>query len=324
MYSSGSNSGTDFDQFYHCYPFGTQLIFEGSASQEDVLLLPTFVHGKDTEIDHSGEFLIGFSGLQPPQQLSLLFKMAEGSGDPTLDPPPIHWFYLSEEGWQLFESADIVKDTTNGLLDSGIIRFSIPQEATSNSSLLPGNLYWIKAAVNDNAGAVSRIIDVHAQALTAEFKDQNNDPNFLNEVLPAQTIGKLKNKQSEIKKILQPYASEGGKVAEQDEEYYRRVNERLRHKDRGISVWDYERLVLQQFPSIYKAKCINHSVYGLDKNGKQMNAEFAPGYVTLVVVPDLRNKQAFNPLNPKVSLNLLQYCPNKKIAHGMKIVRFRI
>lgn len=305
MNSSESNSGTNFDQLYHCHPFGTQLVFGGSESQDDVLLLPTFVHGVDTEIDHTGEFLIGLSGLQPPQQLSLLFKMVEGSGDPTLDSPPVHWFYLSEEGWQLFESADIAKDTTNGLLDSGIIRLNMPQVATDDSTLLPGNLHWIKAAVNDNAGAVSRIVNVHAQALTAEFKDEDNDPNFLNEVLSAQTIGKLKDNKSEVKKIKQPYASEGGKVAEQDEEYYRRVNERLRHKDRGINVWDYERLVLQQFPSIYKVKCINHSVYGLEKNGREMNAEFAPGYVTLIVVPDLSNKQAFNPLKPRVSLNVL-------------------
>jgi len=57
---------------------------------------------------------------------------------------------------------------------------------------------------------------------------------------------------------------------------------------------------------VYKAKCINHTVYGLEKSGTKMDAEFAPGYVTLVVVPDLSHKNAFNLLEPRVSLDLIK------------------
>ncbi len=106
-------------------------------------------------------------------------------------------------------------------------------------------------------------------------------------------------KDSAIKSISQPFASFGGKPKESDEEFYVRVSERLRHKHRGISIWDYERIVLQNFPSIYKVKCINHSTYNSDAD------EFAPGYVSVIVIPGLYNKNAVNPLEPRAPVSTL-------------------
>ena len=36
--------------------------------------------------------------------------------------------------------------------------------------------------------------------------------------------------------------------------YYTRVSERLRHKNRAIQLWDYEHLILQNFPHLYRVK----------------------------------------------------------------------
>ena len=125
--------------------------------------------------------------------------------------------------------------------------------------------------------------------------------------LAASSISKLKIKEPEIKSITQPYASFGGKIKETDFEFYRRVSERLRHKERGIAIWDYERIVLQEFPEIYKVKCINHSTFNFeDENGNLLDSEFAPGFVTLIVVPELKNQNAVDPLQPRASLNTLE------------------
>ncbi len=75
------------------------------------------------------------------------------------------------------------------------------------------------------------------------------------------------------------------------------MSERLRHKGRAITIFDYERLVLEQFPAIYKVKCINHT---------QQGNEFSPGHVRLIVVPDLRNKNAIDPLRPRTTVNTLK------------------
>ena len=137
------------------------------------------------------------------------------------------------------------------------------------------------------------------QAVTATFKTDANS-NALHES-PSGTISKLVNKVAEVKKLNQPYASFGGKAVESKDDFYLRVSERLRHKQRAVDLWDYEHLVLQEFPEVYKVKCLNHSVLPAD-----CACDFVkPGHVTLVLVPDVRNKNQFSPLEPKVSLDLI-------------------
>jgi hypothetical protein len=129
----------------------------------------------------------------------------------------------------------------------------------------------------------------------------------LNEPLPAESISKMKDPDSDIKSFIQPYSSFGGQPPELDNRFYQRVSERLRHKERSVSLWDYERMVLEQFPELYKVKCISHSAYGFEEdNGDTTTAEFAPGYVSVLVVPDLHNQNHQNPLEPRVSLGKLE------------------
>lgn len=289
------------NRFFHLYPFGKQEIRDEDG--DSIPLLPPFNHTKAGTVWHHGEFYIGLTGFELPRQVSLLFKIAEGSADPSLPKQKLDWFFLTESGWKAIDPQDIVHDSTNGLLTTGIIRFNIPEAATSQSRIFPGSEYWIRAAVPQHTEAICRIIDVQAQAMTVRFEDDDNDPDFLSSVIEAGSISKLKTKQSEVKKIIQPYASEGGKVAEKDVELHRRVSERLRHKERGVAIWDYERLVLEHFPEVYKVKCINHSTYHYATNGDTISSEFAPGYVSLVVLPNLKNQQAVEPLKPSLSLN---------------------
>jgi hypothetical protein len=82
------------------------------------------------------------------------------------------------------------------------------------------------------------------------------------------------------------------------------VSEQLRHKNRAIQKWDYERLALEAFPMIYKAKCINHS-FQTDAGIHSNDIPFAPGYVILAVIPDLRRLKAGNSLEPKVPVSIL-------------------
>ena len=96
--------------------------------------------------------------------------------------------------------------------------------------------------------------------------------------------------------VRQPYTSSGGRQAEEDALFYTRVSERLRHKQRALTAWDYERLVLGQFPDIYKVKCIPASLAQDPDN---------PGSVRLVVIPDIRNKRPFDPFEPKASADML-------------------
>jgi hypothetical protein len=147
---------------------------------------------------------------------------------------------------------------------------------------------------------------VAAQGLKAVYADHGNDPAFASKVLTPGTISKLNIPVTEVKKVIQPFESFGGRGAESPSSFYTRVSERLRHKDRAINIWDYEHLVLEAFPEIYRVKCLNHTQYEPGSTGDGIYRELAPGHVTLVTVPDKQFYNMTDPLKPYTSLGLLQ------------------
>jgi hypothetical protein len=281
-------------QFFHLAPFGPlrehgyqrqQLGFVGSTS---VPLLPSFTH--------AGELLIGLGHTVAGDGVSLLFQVSPGSADPELPREALEWFALCDNYWKPLGASDLVLDTTRDLLASGIVQLVIPPQATTLNTVLPAGPVWIRAAVAGSSAAVSRLIAVAANGVEVELASEGYDPAHLLAPLPAGGIAKVRGGLAGVKSVKQPYASFGGAAAEGDDAFHTRVAERLRHKDRCVTRWDYERIVLEAFPSIHRVKCIPHA-----KDGAWMS----PGNVLLVVVPDLANQNAVDPLQPRVDADTL-------------------
>jgi hypothetical protein len=248
--------------------------------------------------NNEGELLIGFSSLNAGDSVSVLFQVAEGSDDPDLDQENIDWYVLCDNYWKPLGSSEVMLDTTNQLLTSGTIKFVIPTEATTHHTILPTDHIWIKAAISQHVNAVCQLIEVVANAVEVKYIDQGNDPNHLATALKKGRITKLKNGLPTVKTVTQPYASFGGRPVETDDAFSTRVAERLRHKNRCITPWDYERIILEAFPNVHRVKCIPHA-----KDGSWL----APGHVLIVVIPDLKNKNARDPLQPKVNADTLEH-----------------
>ncbi len=279
------------EQFFHLEPFGN---YEVEKTDPSNTLLPT--------IKAEGTLFLGIQDLVPPQNLSLLIQVAEGSANPKKSKQNVIWHYLVDNKWEPFKKDSLLSDSTNGLLTSGIITLATPREMSSDNSRMNPAYYWIKATVENDSDAVCDIIDIRAQAISASFVDNGNDPKFLENALESGTISKLVNANASVKKLEQPYASSDGKPPEKEKAFYTRVSERLRHKNRAITIWDYEHLVLEKFPKVYKAKCINHTKF----DGTITNySETAPGNVCLVIIANVQNKNAVDPLRPLASLDQL-------------------
>lgn len=294
-------------RFFHVAPFGQAeqhpwlKIVAGPLKQ--FFLLPQFYFEQGVvSREYDAEFYVGISGLTPPQSLALLFQVADGTANPLSQNPRIHWSFMRGNEWTEFKDNEI-EDHTNGLLNPGIITFAVPPEATNTNTILPTGMHWIRGAVASNSDGVCRVILVAAQAVETTFADRNNDPTFPAKVLPAGTISKLDVPVADVKKIVQPFATFNGRGAEQPDAFYTRISERLRHKDRAIALWDYERLVLQAFPEIYKVKCLNHTWYETGDNAKY--DELAAGHVAIVTVPNQQFHNLQDPLRPFTSLGLL-------------------
>ncbi|AKG21578.1 baseplate J/gp47 family protein [Calothrix sp. 336/3] len=274
-------------QLFHLHPF------DGFAAwdEKQSYFLPQFTN--------EGELLIGLENLEPPTALPLLFQVVEESADGELKKTEIEWYYLQNNDWISLRNI-VINDNTNGLIAYGIINLPIPQEISKDkTTILDPNLHWIKASVKSRSRAMCQIIDVHTQAARVTFVDTGNDGNHLANPLPTGSIAKLAEPTEAIKKIEQPYNSFGGKVKEQPSHFYTRISEHLRHKGRAVTIFDYERLVLEKFPEIHQVRCINHG----QVKGQQFN-ELVPGAITLVVIPKILPERISQEFEPKVNVNL--------------------
>ncbi|MCP5109404.1 MAG: hypothetical protein GY953_01065, partial [bacterium] len=284
--------------------FGQRAAIPGAGATP---LLPRFLHdpgGDDS--DSTGELYLGLSGLAPRQNLSLLVQVAEGSADPETPQPEVKWWYWRAGGWKDFSRQQILRDDTGGLFRSGLIVLDVPYEAEADPGLLPQGRHWLRVTVGGDPRGVCDLLAIRAQAAEAELVDPDNHARHLALPLPAGTIGGLRKKQATVKSVEQPFASFGGRSPEGANAFDTRVSELLRHKDRAVSMWDYERLALESFPSLYKVKCINHSTYVYEDDRFSISqSEFAPGWVTVVVIPDLRNQNMVDLLEPRASLATL-------------------
>ena len=295
-------------RFFHLTPFSQAEQHPFLNTTKKVFLLPRFYFLRDsTEEESESEFYIGISGLKPPQNLALLFQVADGTADPDLEKPDphIHWSFLCNNEWIPLEENQ-VEDHTDRLLNSGIITFAIPRSATDSNTLLPSGMHWLRAAVSSAGDAVCRLRMVAAQALETTFTDRENDPAFPAKPLSPDTINKLARPHAAIKKVTQPFETFGGRGRETSRAFYTRISERLRHKDRAVALWDYERLVLEAFPQVFKVKCLNHTRFEPNETGSGIYMESAPGHVTLITIPDQQYHTLRDPLRPRVSLGLLE------------------
>jgi len=293
-------------KFIHLYPFGPDEIDNSNVVNARARLMPQFTHG--SSIHHIGEFYIGLKDLVPAQKVSILFKVLDGSTDPLQGKPEdhVHWSFLSNNTWKDFRKDDL-SDSTKQLLETGIIDFAIPEEATNTNSLLPSGYHWLRAGITELPEQVCKLVDVIAQAIQVTFVDQGNAEDFLQKPLEANIISKLLEPDPLVRKVEQPYASFGGRYKEDGKNFYTRVSERLRHKDRAITIRDYEQIVLEAFPDIHKVKCLNHTRFEpKETESATVYNEQAPGHVTVIAIPDLRNKNAINPLRPYTSRSRLE------------------
>jgi len=80
--------------------------------------------------------------------------------------------------------------------------------------------------------------------------------------------------------VTQPHPGFGLRTPESAADRCVRIGERLRHKNRASTAWDFERLVLERFPQVDKVRCLPNRAEGV--------AGPAPGQVMVVVAPAAR------------------------------------
>ena len=306
--------------FYHIEPFGFREMhpfllpkaneIPANDLDDQMNLLPVFnldngAISLDTGLARSpnngGELWIGLTGAVPGETHSILFQVSEGSSNPLKDITTVNWYYLCSNNWILLTNG--VVDYTNNLSQSSLVVITLPGDETLNNTRADSGLIWVKAVVQSNTDSVCKIISIVTNAAKAALVQNIPDNIQFSGNIAADTISKLVTPDATIKQISQPYPSFGGTLPENNAMFDQRVSERLRHKNRAVTSWDYERFVLQKFPQIHKVKCINHTNLNTTT---QTYSELKPGHVMLVTVPDLSQLTGANPYLPFTDLGLLE------------------
>ncbi|CAN5331381.1 hypothetical protein BH23BAC1_BH23BAC1_17770 [soil metagenome] len=275
-------------RFFHLEPFGISeksIAVKNSNPFSSEALLSGALH-------YSGSLYLGLENLYPPQQLSLFFEIAEEN---ITDKPGLLFHYLGKSGWRRLAENQVLSDTTLGLKQTGILSLNLPADLTSDNSIMPPGYHWIRISVSGNFESFDRILNVRTNAVTSTLNFHSFSEGLEVNTLPPGSINKFVRKIAEIKLIEQPYSPYGGRPEEKKIQYFTRVSEKLQHKMRGITSWDMERLILEEFPEIYKVKCIPHA----DPNGMP-----APGNIHIIVIPIIKYNR-LKILKPLVSSSTL-------------------
>ncbi|MEP1613567.1 MAG: hypothetical protein ABJL72_16815 [Roseobacter sp.] len=185
-------------------------------------------------------------------------------------PNPIKWYYLAPNGWQLMPETSMSSDSTAGLMRSGVVVIDLPEDATDHSSQMPPGGVWIAAvATRPNldvfpALAQATVNGVWVRRSDDTWKETGATRKWsFNPVQPA------------LSNLTEVGSATQTRPPEPKDMFVARVGERLRHRQRAVTPWDMERMVLEAFPEIWMAKCLPHL--------SQQTPTPSPGHVTLVV-----------------------------------------
>ena len=166
------------------------------------------------------------------------------------------WSYMVNDEWKDFSQKQILTDTTYGFNNSGIVTFDIPRDLSNKNNILPKALHWIRVTLRGDATRMPRVLHVATQAVAATWVNNGNGNVHLKKALPGNSIKGLVTGIAQIRNVVQPFPSFGGRPGETKLEFYTRTSERLRHKGRAVASWDFERLVLERFQDVFQVKCV--------------------------------------------------------------------
>ena len=233
------------EALFHIHPFGIRKIFP-LPSQPPCPFIPQ---------DHRqgrGNLMIGLSGLIPGSRLTLFFVLTDDAGAAsTRDVPLVTWHYLKENLWHPIAKKDVARDTTRGFLTSGVVSVDLPSDIRAGSTVMGDDLYWLRVSTDDSLAGPASLFTVQANGLLVSLED----PEAFEEPLPPGSIKEALTALPGITGVAQPLASFEGRAPEAPDMRNIRMSERLKHKNRAVNPWDYERLILEHFPGVDMVKC---------------------------------------------------------------------
>jgi hypothetical protein len=252
--------------FYHISPFGHRQVYPSSNGNDDI----SIVYQMDTDAN----ILIALRDVRKGGTINLYFDFLPFNKE--INPeeiPHIKWFFGNGYQWEAILDGYVGLDKTTNLLESGFIKFFLPEDLGDNLFDETGRI-WLRAAIAENEDVIPCIKNIYINVAEAEIEANKLQENAYDLLALAGTQWKPEQNIPGIAGIS-AIASYSGKEKENEEQCLMRFSEYASHRGKAVTARDYERMTLQHFPDIAKVKCL--PAFSA-KNGKKND-------VTLVIIP---------------------------------------
>ncbi|ACR12387.1 conserved hypothetical protein [Teredinibacter turnerae T7901] len=269
--------------------YKTPLGYERSYTLMDEGAYPLF-----PEWSKDGNLYIGFDIDEQADALSLYFKLdASTTSGSKSEGSILEWFVYTSYGWLELSTANILSDSTNGLTRSGIVYLRLPAQRCRHPGFFNGNCYWLRVSSSGNLQDFGELLALQFDVIPLV----STNPELTLHSCPQQGLpeGYSSTWQAtpalpSVSRLMQCEPAIAQKQRETQHAADARINELLRHRNRAITPWDYERLVLERFAEVQRVKCLPACRVG--------EIQPVPGHIAIIVCPAYNNlnsdeRQAF-------------------------------
>lgn len=214
-------------------------------------------------VNAKGTLYLGLSKLLSPGNLTIYFELSAPDKRPVKKTGTVNFLGLTNDGWQ---PITILKDSTFGFSCSGIIELAIPDLMTSSSQIMPVKQYWVAISTDCHVSSIANVIYLNCQAIKAKRVVNNEILTAEPLVIKNNTITKTSKPIEALSEVSQPFASFNGVMAENKQDFYQRVSQRINTKNRANTLSDYETLAFIAMPDLYfvKAKKDTNAIAKVD------------------------------------------------------------
>lgn len=257
-------------EIIHLHPFGEKVIYP--AAQNRQLRRPRFF----PEYQEDSHCFIGFTATELSGYLNIFFVF-DGSSKLLMPYPSTSytWYYLVDNEWHALSPNQIIHDTTLSFLTTGIVTLDIPGEINTAHTLMPSGLFWLRVSTSKG---VNRYPDCQHIA-THVVKTAGKGAPLADDGVTTVPFSAWRSipRRPGLGAIAQLNALTKMPEIESDSHFQMRVSERLRHKGKALTPWDYEHLILENFPEVGAVRCFPTRTYYADTPH--------PGHVLIIVTP---------------------------------------
>ncbi|HSF56335.1 MAG TPA: hypothetical protein VLA71_21435 [Algoriphagus sp.] len=240
-------------KIFHLYPFGYSQVFPASGNGSSFLV---------PQLKGNGNLFIGLTDVFENQFINLGFKLHPAFFIHTItQPPKVSWEYLEKNTWVPLGN-QLMEDSTHGMLQSGIVKIKLPSRLDFSNTRLASGKFWLRVSNSGSTDINSRLISLFTNAAWINQVQENNPvPLRPEELREALTV--VSNGNPSLNGVAGPYFIKIPTFQKSEGQDRVRVSELIRHRKRGITTWDLERLVLERFPQIGRVMVYGRSDFPL-------------------------------------------------------------